>query len=200
VADVIHHRKVLVVEGNDEINFFGALLNHMGISGVDVREVGGKEQFKKKMPALVKTTGFSGVEIIAIIQDADDDAGSTTQRIKDVLKRNGLEPPYGHGKFSHGNPRVGIFIVPDGSGKGMLEDLCLSTVKRHPAMPCVELFVQCVSQLDEPPHNMGETKAQAFLAAMPEIVNNVGIGAQKNYWEFECKESKCLKSFLQNLR
>ena len=71
----INSKKVLVVEGKDEINFFDAILKHIGITDIVIREVGGKGQFRKKLPALVKARGFSPadgspfVTHLAIIRD-----------------------------------------------------------------------------------------------------------------------------------
>ena len=78
----------------------------------------------------------------------------------------------------------------------MLEDLCLKTVEHHPAMRCVATFIGCVLELENPPNNIAKAKAQAFLAAMPRLVNSVGLGAQKGYWDFNSEELTDLKAFI----
>ena len=90
--------------------------------------------------------------------------------------------------------------MPGNSDAGMLEDLCLKTVENHPVMNCVNPFVDCISKLEEAPNNMAKAKAQAFLAAMPELANSVGVGAQKGYWDFNSEELTELKLFINNLR
>ena len=90
--------------------------------------------------------------------------------------------------------------MPGNSDAGMLEDLCLKTVENHPAMGCVQPFTSCISELEESPNNIVKAKAQAFLAAMPELANSVGVGAQKGYWNFKSEELTDLKSFIGNLR
>jgi hypothetical protein len=35
---------------------------------------------------------------------------------------------------------------------------------------------------------------------MPEIVNSVGVGAEKGYWNFESEELNELREFLENFR
>ena len=89
--------------------------------------------------------------------------------------------------------------MPGDSDKGMLENLCLKTVKEHPAMNCVNAFISCASSLEDPLSNIPKASAQAFLAAMPRIVNSVGLGAQRNYWGFASNELTSLKSFLKQL-
>lgn len=197
----IREKKVLAVEGKDEVNFFDALLKHLGITDdVEVRDVGGKYQFKSKLPALVRTTGFSDVEVFVIIRDADTDANAAFESIRDILKGQDLEPPSQINQFSDGNPRIGIFIMPGNSDTGMLEDLCLKTVEEQPAMECANVFIDCASGLGDPPQVMAKAKAQVFLAAMPEIANSVGVGAQKGYWNFNSNELDDLISFIDNLR
>jgi hypothetical protein len=199
MADIICQKKVLAVEGKDEVEFFKALLKHVGITGFEISDVGGKDKFKTKFPALVRRTGFSDVEVLAVIRDADNDAEGAFKSIRDILRKEGFEPPEDHNRFSHSKPKIGIFIMPGNSDTGMLEDLCLETVKNHPAMDCVNTFIACVSHLDAAPGNLAKAKAQAFLAAMRNIVNSVGVAAQKHYWDFDSVALKEIKAFLKNL-
>ena len=200
MTDIIHQKKVLAVEGKDEVNFFNALLEYVGITNFEVYEVGGKQQFRDKLPALVRMSGFSDVEVLAIIRDADNNAEAAFQSIKDILKKEKLKAPNQVNQFSDGSPKIGIFIMPGNSDTGMLEDLCLKTVEHHASMHCVEPFINCISELETPPNNIAKAKAQAFLATMPELVKSVGIGAQKGYWNFNSEELTDLKSFIDNLR
>ncbi|OHB68032.1 MAG: hypothetical protein A2Y77_01750 [Planctomycetes bacterium RBG_13_62_9] len=82
----------------------------------------------------------------------------------------------------------------------MLEDLCLGTVKDHDAMRCVKSFARCVQRLPDPPRNPSKAKCQAFLAAQPEIVNSVGLGAHKGYWDFSSVVLDELKAFLAQMK
>lgn len=200
MTDRINSKKVLAVEGKDEVNFFNALLKYVRIIDFEVHEVGGKQQFKKKLPALVRVNGFSNVEVLAVIRDADNNAKAAFQSIKKIIEGEKLKSPNQMNRFSDGNPKIGIFIMPGNSDTGMLEDLCLKTVKDHPAMSCVKLFMDCISKLKNKPKNIAKASAQVFLAAMPNIANSVGIGAQKEYWNFNSEELKNLKSFIDNLR
>jgi hypothetical protein len=194
----IESRKILAVEGKDEYEFFDALFKHMNIVDVRIEEVGGKDQFKDKLPALVRSSGFSvNVEKFAVVRDADQNANSAFRSIRNILKKEGLEPPNDKNQFSRKNPNVGIYIMPGNSSKGMLEDLCLSTVQNTPAIACVDIFVECCKEnLNEPPLNPSKAKVQAYLAAMPKVVNRLGIGAQRGYWNFNCQELDQVKLFL----
>jgi hypothetical protein len=193
-------KKLLAVEGMDEVVFFEELLRHMGMTDkIDVRQVGGKDQFKIKLPVLQKITGFDKLETVGIIRDADESFERAFESVKGVLQKMGLQVPVRSGDFSKGIPGVGIFIMPDNAGKGMLEDLCLQTVKGETAMECVKQFIDCAGKLKNKPKNISRAKAQAFLTIMPEIASSVGRGAQKRYWDFESAELKPLLHFLSRL-
>ena len=206
----INSKKVIAVEGKDERNFFDALLRHMNITDFDIRDLGGKDQFPKKLPALLKARGFyladgsSFVTHLAIIRDKDED--EAFKSIATIVTKAGIKPPTKHSEFSNGNPKVGIFIMPGKTVDGtMLEDLCLKTVEKHHAMACVNEFASCISALEPTPKNIPKAKvqvfkAQVFLAAQPDIVNSVGLGAQKKYWDFESSALDELKKFLIQLK
>jgi hypothetical protein len=201
----ITKRNVLAVEGEDDRNFFEALLRYMGVVEVQIEPVGGKDQFKNRLPALPKTPGFFGadgsvfVKHLAIVRDNDEDNAFAS--IASIVTKTGLTPPRRHGSFSDGNPHVGIFIMPgEHTGGTMLEDLCLETVTDHPAMECVGLFAECSQGLSEPPRNPSKAKCQAFLAAQADIANSVGVGAQKGHWNLGSPVLDELKAFLERLR
>lgn len=206
----IKSKKILAVEGKDEINFFNALLLHMNITDFDIREIGGKNKFPIKLSTLLKTPGFyladgsSSVTHLAIIRDRDED--EAFKSIATIVKNAGLKPPTKHSEFSNGSPKVGIFIMPGETIDGtMLEDLCLKTVENHKAMTCVNEYASCISSLEPTPKNIPKAKvqvfkAQVFLAAQPEIVDSVGLGAQKKYWDFESHALDELKEFLIKLK
>ena len=121
----ITHKKVLAVEGKDECYFFEALLDYMGIIEYQIYDIEGKNNFRTKIPALVKTSDldFDKVDVFAIIRDADDNHEGAFESISYIVKKAGLKGPLKVNTFGDGNPKVGIFIMPGNSGNGMLEDL-----------------------------------------------------------------------------
>lgn len=202
----ITSKRVLAVEGKDEVNFFETLLKSINITDFQICEVGGKDKFPIRFPILVKTPGFyqpdglPWVTHVAIVRDKDED--NAFESIANIVQAVGIEPPDRPSSFSNGKPKVGIFIMPGETTEGtMLEDLCLKTVKDHPAMKCVNEFSSCVSALKSPPKNISKAKAQVFkaqvfLATQPDIVDSVGLGAKKTYWDFEAPCLAELKTFL----
>jgi hypothetical protein len=198
----ITKKKLLVVEGNDEKIFFEELFKHMAKEDItDIQDVGGKDNFKNSMPTLTRISGFNDLEAIAIVRDADDSCQGAFESVKGVLKENSLLAPGRPGEFSQGYPKVGIFIMPDNKNSGMLENLCLETVKDKVGMKCVNRFIDCANQLENPPKNkdIAKAKVQAFLAIMPGVFDKVGLGAQKRYWDFDSATLEPLKNFLSEL-
>jgi len=198
-------RKILAVEGRDEINFFDALLQHMGITDCQIEDVVGKDNFPIRFPALLKRPGFFApdnsplVTHLAIVRDRDRD--EAFKSVVQIVEKEGLVPPARPGEFANAVPRIGIFIMPGKRTEGtMLEDLCLESVQNEPAMKCVDEFASCVATLENKPKNMPKAKALAFIAAQPNIVNSVGLAAQKGYWDFASPALEELKEFLDNLR
>lgn len=195
----IELHKVILVDGQDEVYFFDALLRFLKIFDVEVREAGGGRQFIDNFSAFCTLRGFEDVKSLGVTRDAEDNADGAFENIKHALRQNHMKVPGETNQFTEGKPRIGIFIMPGDSDKGMLENLCLKTVKEHPAMNCVNAFISCASSLEDPLTNIPKASAQAFLAAMPKIVNSVGLGAQRNYWSFASNELTSLKSFLKQL-
>jgi len=203
----IESKKILAVEGRDDENFFDVLLEDMNIRDCETRAVGGKDQFPIKFPLLLKASGFPLVTHIGIVRDKDEMKKTEAfESIVNIVRSVGFEPPAAHSQFSNGTPKVGIFIMPGDLIKGeKLEDLCLKTVENHEAMPCVNEFAACISALENSPKDIPKAKvqvfkAQVFLATQPEIVNSMGLGAKKRYWDFNSSALGELKSFLNNVK
>ena len=162
--------------------------------------LGGKDNFKNRFPILAKTSGFSEIEILGVVRDAETNAKGAFNSITGVLSKIKLIPPTEPNTFTDGSPSIGIFIMPDNNSPGMLEDLCLNTVVDNPAMVCVDGLMNCCAKnLDHLPENPAKAKTQAYLAAMPQIANSLGVGAKKGYWNFESEYLDDLKRFLAKL-
>ncbi len=199
-AKPITARRLLLVEGEDEVNFLQALLHHEEITGVAVREVGGKDQFPARFDFLKNDGAFHRLEALGVVRDADADAAGTFQSVTGILRRNALPVPQEIGAFTQGGHlRVGVFVMPGGQASGMLEDLCLRTVADHPVTACVEEYVACLEGRQVEPANGSKCRAYAFLAAMKEPVARVGIGAQRGYWNLDHPALGELRAFLTRL-
>ncbi len=200
MPEEIRSKKMLVVEGSDDVCFFSTLLKKLNIEGVYVSALGSKHRFNEDLPDIQKRQDFSSLTHLGLIRDKDDNA---FESVKNILQRkmNFETVPGEDGEFIGGEPNLGILIMPGSGVDGtMLEDLCLETVKRHEAMACADEFMECVSALRDPPRNPAKSKVQAFLAAQPQTASSVGIAAQKGYWNLDSPVLDELKAFLENFR
>jgi len=197
---------LLTVEGKDECNFFDALLKHENIKDIQVIDIGGKDKFKVEIPFLINAEGFSDVQSLGFIRDAEENqANSAFSSICSILKNNKnykLPIPKNMNKvIPEQNKRIGVFIMPNNLERGMLEDLCLESIKiNNPVYNCVNKYIDCCLHFSEN-ENMNKSKArvQTYLACKKPIVNSLGIAAQKGHWDFKNQCFSDIKQFLHAL-
>lgn len=204
----IYLEKLLLVEGVDEVHFFNALANKIGISDIEIRDYRGKTKFIDNFPALVASESFKKVKSLGIIRDADDvnnNIEPALKSIKNALKKvkndetlkkrlKDATIPERDNKFSCGNPKIGIFIM-----NPMLEGLCLESVKGIKNMGCVNDFFKCLTKNEILPNNIYKGKVLAFLATKKKTVNCIGLAAKKGYWDFKSQCMYEIETFIKEL-
>jgi hypothetical protein len=197
---------VLLVEGDDEFRFFKSLLKCMEIQhnqDLQLRKMNGKD-VRSIFEAFLNDPGFPSVTAYAVVRDADKNAGAALRSVQDLLKEHNQPCPTEHATFAFNDERtmkVGIFIMPGESERGMLEDLCLQSAADHPIMPYVEDFMKQVkaTMQGRAPRNESKAKLQAFLSGMNEPVPHLGVAAQKRYWDFDHTAFTCIRRFIEQL-
>jgi hypothetical protein len=196
----IEQPNLLVVEGKDEELFFGAFIKTCGLQGIQVMPIGGKEQLRKNLKALVNTPGFSDITSLGVVRDADSDPKAAFQSVCDALQNANLLIPKCPLKPVGKNPRVAVLILPRGNEHGALEDLCLKAVAQYPALCCVEQYFQCLHQQGVPePRNLSKAKVQVFLASREEAGKRLGEAAQAGYLPLEHEAFEEVRDFLRQL-
>ena len=201
----IRSDRLLLVEGQDEVNLFDALLKHcLGTEGrrdVQIIEAGGRHRFRHRIVAITtEVKSRLPLRSLGAIRDADDNARGAFQSVSDALRHAGYEPPSAHGAVSDGDPPVGIFILPDGAGTGAVETLCRRSVAGGEASRCVEAFIDCLKeQRALRSRNEDKTFAHAYLAAGEDPVARVGEGARQGAWDFDSEAFAELSAFLRKL-
>lgn len=201
----IKEKQLLLVEGKDECHFFEALLKHEQINGVQWVDIGGKDKFPQEFPLLVNMENFNTILSIGLVRDAEtNQAESAFQSLCSTLRTHHLPVPSTLNVLHSGPPKVGIFIMPDNQGTGMLENLCLKTLENQDIEQCLRSYLSCISasriSLDEQAKfNEPKAKVQAYLAARVPIVNSLGLGAKAGYWNFAHPGFDEIKKFLHTL-
>jgi hypothetical protein len=201
----VQSTSVLAVEGRDESNFFTALLKHMGIDGVQVVDIGGKDKFGTEFTAFRGLEKFGKIERLGFVRDAETgQAPAAFSSICGVLKKCALPVPKQPGTIAASKtPRVGIFIMPDNAESGMLEDLCLKTIEGRPVRTCIDDFLRCFlkqqNDSERPLFNDSKARVQAYLATRSPIRNSLGLGAAAGFWDFAHPCFSDVKEFLEAL-
>jgi hypothetical protein len=199
----IEKENVLVVEGKDEYDFFSALLGAMNIPDVQIIDVGGIYGFRANFPLYIQTDGaLAMIKNIGFVRDAEQhEARSAFNSILSVLRNYDLPCPTEPRKLVNDNgKKVNIFIMPNNNDRGMLEDLCIASVKDTDVFTCVECFVQCYeTKITKDKFNLPKAKILAYLSTRTPIVNALGVAARQGVWDFTKPCFDDIKNFLREL-
>jgi hypothetical protein len=189
--------KLLIGEGQDEVRFFGALLKQLGLADTQVEAYEGKGKLRDYLAALVLRPGFGNLVSLGVTRDADDNAQAGFDSVRDSLLNVRLVAPLTHAAIEQGNPQVGIYILPDGHSRGMLEDLCLASFANHAIMPCVDEYFECVKrQTGGTPKNMSKARIHAWLSGQERPDLPLGLAAEKGYVDWSNPAFDPIKKFL----
>ncbi len=194
----------ILVEGNDDRNFFRAFANHCRIDGFQIQSFGGAPGLGRFLRTFAGRPGFDSVTALAIVRDADDNAASAFRSVRSALARAGLPEPAQPGELAAGPPAVAVWIMPDGASPGMLETLLWRSVADDPAAPCVAEFLDCADRAGAPTAGSDEARADkarahAFVATRPRPEVSVGVAALEGYWDFDRPDFGGLRAFLETV-
>lgn len=182
----IEQEKLLVVEGTDDARLFNALLRHIGVSGIQVVDAGGKDNIRQTLQVIRHSTDFSKVSSIGVVRDADANAGSALQSVRDALRDANLPSPDAPLSSVEDGIKVVVLIAPHGEPSGTIEDVCLESVAGDAAMGCVQDYLNCIKDnAVEQPNSRAKAEAQAFLASRERPGLRLGEAASAGYWDFE---------------
>lgn len=192
--------RLLLGEGREEEYFFKAILKYLGISDIQVENFSGKDNLSRYMKALPSRSGFSILRSIGITRDADDNLESAFDSAKSAVKSINISPPGRIGEFVNENPKIGIFIFPNGKSRGMLEDLCLSYLDDRPEMRCIDEMFRCVQEETlSRPNNMSKARIRVWLATLLEPDRRLGEAAQNGSFAWDDPCFSPLVQFIQEI-
>ena len=149
----VQKRKLLIVEGNHERDFFDAWFRRLGLTQIQILPIGGKTQLAMNLGLLVKRPNFAEVDTLVIIRDADDNPAGALQAVAAALAGAGLPAPEGVGQYvQRDGLRTAVVITPGEGRKGALEELLLETAVSDPVCPRAEAFIgEAVGLLESTP-------------------------------------------------
>ena len=198
--EIVHPRQ-LIVEGPADEMLFQALIEHLGIRGVQIQTLEGVDNLQPLLKTLIQTSGFQDMVMsLAIVRDADQNAVSAFNSVNDALNGVGFSTPAESLMPVGTKPKIVILIVPHGESSGALEDVCLKSVADDPAMICVEEYMKCVQEhVEDQPSNISKARLQAFLSSRKEPEMRLGVAAREGYLNWDHAAFEPLKQLLRML-
>ena len=196
----IEQPKQLLVEGNDQRNFFEALLKHLNCQDIQIHNFGGVDELPAFLRGFTGATGYSSVTSLGIVRDAEGDANAAWQSVRSALQRAGMPIPERVGQRSAKTPYVSVLILPGGNQSGMLETVLNQTFANNPVNACIDTFLECVENVSgQQVGRHDKARTHAYLTTQPEPHVSVGVAALKGYWSFDHEAFSPLRSFLTAL-
>ena len=197
----IERPKQLLVEGNDQCNFFAALARHLKCQDLQIHNFGGVNELPAFLRGFTGATGYASVTSLGIVRDAEEQGEAAAwSSVRAALSNAKMPVPARVGQQSAETPAVSVLILPGGSQPGMLETVLNRTFADDPVNNCIDAFLECVEQVSGQPANRpAKARAHAYLTTQPEPHVSVGVAALKGYWNFDHEAFAPLRSFLTAL-
>ena len=190
----------ILVEGNDQRNFFEAFATHQSLSQVQVQNFGGVHELRGFLGAFVNAPGFHGtVRSMGVVRDAEASGASAFESVRASLRTVGLPAPARPGERAGANPAVTVMILQGEDGKGMLETLLSSTFEDNPIAGCIDGFFTCAGALPGSVQRSPKTRARAFLTTKPSPELSVEVAAKRGYWDLDHDALCGVRGFLKSL-
>ncbi len=188
----------LVVEGNDQFNFFGAFVEHLSLTDIQVQNSGGVSELRAFLAAIAAEPGFGEwVERLGIVRDAEADADGAFESVRHSLRNAGLPTPEWPGELAEGRPAVAALVLPGGGRAGMLETLVCESFAGDPVDHCIDEFFDCVGY--EVFRNPYKARVFAYLTTTAEPRHSVGVAALRGQWDLDHSAFDGVRRFVEEL-
>ena len=76
----------LLVEGNDQRNFFEAFRKHLSLDNIRIRSYGGGPDLREYLKGFVKIDGFDTIQTLGVVRDAENSAENTFRSVQGSLR------------------------------------------------------------------------------------------------------------------
>ena len=190
----------LLVEGNDQRNFFECFCQHLSLEGIEVHDFGGTGELSGFLSAFVMIPGFNTVAALGIVRDAEENATSAFQSVQSALRKAELLPPDRPRQLSAGTPAVAALVLPGDDEDGMLETLLCRTIADQPENTCIDAFFECIeNRTNVSVKRPDKSHAYAFLSTKEHPQTSVGVAAKKGYWNLDHNAFSEVRDFLTKL-
>ena len=193
--------KFVFCEGWDDLAVITGVAGSIGLTDLRVEPFLGKGKLRSFLREVQTRPEFAQnkVAAVGIIRDADEDGDAAFQSVRDALLANGFKAPDQNGGFAVNGINIGVLIVGPKHGKGMVEDLCLSSVSNRPEFSCVEDYFRCIAEKSDRKNFSSKARIRVWMASQVDYDVRVGIAAEMGYWPWESPAFDSMKEFLRQL-
>ena len=173
------HPRVLLVEGPDDKHVVIHLSERSGLTQNFV--IVEKEGINSLLDSIEVEVDIPGRTVLGIMLDANDDLDARWQAVTDRLNRLRQEDhfelpelpeqPNPSGTIIEGRLRIGIWLMPDNSSTGELEDFVGSMIPSgDPVWPLAEAYIEGIPPAERKfaPGKTQRAKVHAWLATREE--------------------------------
>jgi len=198
-------RYLLLVEDKDDEHVFYHLLRRHRIP--ERFKIKDKEGIDNLLDTLEVELLASGLERLGIVVDANANIKSRWQAIRDILVRSGYDAPTGldaNGTIVEGNsrPRVGVWVMPNNTLPGALEDFVRFLVPAGDSL--WNKAADCLAQIPEqdrrfPPERHSKAHIHTWLAWQEEPGAPLGLTITKRYLSADAPHARQLMDWIRRL-
>jgi hypothetical protein len=178
---------VLLVEGKDDEHVFYSLLEHHQVP--EVFTIKDKEGVDNLLNTLKVELKASGLERLGIVVDANTDLAARWRTLQNILSSSGYNVPVdpapdGTIIQQPGQPTVGIWIMPDNTLPGRLENFVSFLVPTGDSL--WRRAGECVEQIPEserrfPKEHQDKAHLHTWLAWQEEPGKPIGLAITMHY-------------------
>ena len=195
----------LLVEGVDDLHFVKQFHDKLQLNlsfGISVTN-----GFNKLCSELPIRVSQSGIKILGVIVDADDDLDERWNEVVGVLTDKGIsapESPTPSGTIIQSNnrlPKLGIWVMPDNKSIGELEDFAFNMIDKNDRVkPLAQCYINSIPKNLQKFKNNKRPKAELFAwLAHTEEPGRIGASIGAGNFDIHSPISKEFANWLNQL-
>jgi hypothetical protein len=192
----------LIVEGSDDRHVIKNLLKARDVEISDPVDAQGIDRLLEKVDSYLK-----GSDVLAIIADADLDVAATWQAVRDRLLRNGYTnvsatpDPEGLIVTAPGKPGAGVWIMPDNTVRGALEDFVNRLIPAGDALwPRAKRVVADIPAEERLFTSPAKAEIHTWLAWQRDPGTPMGLAITKRYVTADSRSADLFVQWIRRLQ
>ena len=193
---------VLLVEGQDDKHVVRQLCNrHESTPSFSISD---KDNITQLLESIGPEINVSGRQAVGILVDANDDVTGRWNAIQNRLRRADIEPPLSpspDGTIIQARPRIGIWLMPDNTSAGELEDFVAQMIlTEDPVWPLSLSYIEGIPEADRKFSEKKKLRAQLYAwLATREDPRRMGLAIRARDLKVDGDLSKKFVAWLNRL-